>query len=264
MNQSYIRVRKEKDYLVLEAAVKTYYKKDLEIKLAGMDHVATKDFFKKMFSALDSLETILYEGTGKGKISESQKKSDAYKIDCAYKKTIFEYAHAHGLHYQNEIIPHKDYGKHWKHCDIRLEEETKKMGKSEEDLKSLIEEIVKMKCLSEKAKTGFNKREESLYIHVRSFKRKSEDDKGEVIIKYRNSLVTDELKRLIDEKEVKRLGVMYGADHMPGISSFLESQGFSLNSEDWVEVWKVKDLKKKDKWVKDWIKDLKKNYLIKH
>ena len=109
MSQHYLRVRKEKDCLVLEAAVKTYYnkEKDLEVKLAGMDHVATKDFFKKMFSTLDSLERILYEGTGLGKISKSQKRSKFYKLDMAYKKGILEYAHAHGLDLQTKVIPLK-------------------------------------------------------------------------------------------------------------------------------------------------------------
>lgn len=264
MKNQYLRVRKEKDHLVLEAAVKTYHKNGLEVKLAGMDHVANKDFFKKMFSALDSLEIILYEGTGKGKISKSQKKSDSYKLDKSYKKGIVEYAHAHGWHYQNEIIPHNDYGKHWKHCDIGLAEEMGKMEKSEEDLKSLIEETIKMKCFSEKAKTGFDKREESLYVHARLFKRKSEEDKSEIIIKYRNSLVIDELKRLINEERAKKIGVMYGADHMPGISSFLEKEGFNLKSEEWVKAWRVKDLNKNYKWVKAWLKDLKNNYLIKY
>ncbi len=246
MSQNYLRIRKEKDCLVLDAAVKTYYnkEKDLEVKLAGMDHVATKDFFKKMFSALDSLEKILYEGTGKGEISESQKKSKFYKLDMAYKKGILEYAHAHGLYLQTKVIPPKDYGKHWKHCDIGLEEEVEKMGKSDEDLKSMEKQIDDMKKRSKRAKASPAKREESLYMQARGVQERFVEDEGKIVIDYRNSLVIDELKRLINEKKAKRLDVMYGADHMPEISGFLESQGFSLKSEERVEAWKVKDLKK--------------------
>jgi hypothetical protein len=246
MSQHYLRIRKGKDHLVLETAVKTYYnqEKDSEVKLAGMDHVATKDFFKKMFSTLDSLENILYECTGLGKISKSQEKSKFYMIDRAYKNIISEYAHAHGLYFQHEIIPPKDYGKHWKHCDIGLDEEIEKMEKSDEDLNFMVRQIASMKYFSEKSKTSPTKREESLYMQARMVQEGLVDDKGKVVIDYRNSLVIDELKSLINERKAKRLGVMYGADHMPEISGFLESHGFSLKNEEWVEAWRVKDLKK--------------------
>ncbi len=246
MNNYYLRIRKDEDYLVLEAAVKTYHnkEKDLEIKLAGMDHVAKKDFFKEMFSTLDSLETILYEGTGLGKVSKSQKKSKFYMLDKAYKKCMSEYAHAHGLYFQPEVIFHKKYGKHWKHCDISLDEEIEKMEKSDEDLDFMIREITSMKYFSEKAKASPAKREESLYMQARMVQEGLIEDKYKIVINYRNSLVINELKSLINERKSKRLGVMYGADHMPEISGFLKSQGFSLKHEDWVETWRVKDLKK--------------------
>lgn len=246
---NYIRVRKENDSLVLETAIKTYYnkEKDLEIKLASMSHIAKKSFFKKMFSTLDSLETILYEGTGLGKISKSQKKSAYNKLDKEYEKSISEYAHAHNLYLQPKIIPHKKYGKHWKHCDISLDEEIKKAGKSDKDLKFMTGQIMNMKFFSEMAKTSPAKKEESLYIQAKIAKKMPVNNKVDIIINYRNNIVINDIKRLIKEKKIKKIGIMYGADHMPGISSFLKKQGFNLKSDEWVEYWKVKDLKKPPK-----------------
>lgn len=257
MKKMFKKVRREENNLVYETAIKTYthQEKGIEIKLACMDHVAKKEYFQKMFNTMDSLEKILYECTGIGNLTKKQEKSRANQTGKSFRDAMVNYAHALDLCFQLEIIPTESYGKNWEHCDIVKAEEVERLTNSPEELKYLEQQIALTNRFATRAKEKPGEKEEQLYTQAVLLEMQQGSNTEElyenleVILDYRNELVKKRIKEVIDKQDTKNFGIMYGVCHMFEITDFLESLGFELKQEEWVEAWRVKNLSTEEKIV---------------
>lgn len=249
MKKLFRKVRREENNMVYETAIKTYMhqEKGIEVKLACMDHVAKKEYFQKMFNTMDSLEKILYEYTGIGELTKKQEKSRANQTGSSFRDAMINYAHALDLCFQLRIIPPESYGKNWEHCDMCLTEEVERLTNSPEELKYLEQQTALMNRFATKVKEKPGEKEQQLYTQAlllemqqnSLIEEKSED--YDVILAYRNGLIKERIKEIIEKKETKNFGIMYGLSHMFEITDFLESLGFELKKEEWAEAWRVKN-----------------------
>lgn len=231
--------------------------KHVTIDLVGAIHVADKEYFESVKEHLDGLDQVLYEavrpkeGEPSGHLLLLRRfyKILAGELDCAY---------------QMEAIDYNNLPGHWEHCDM-AEEEMASFGGLlyDEALTSsrLYGAVVRFATaqldLLEKEVTAARGAPGGMFT---PFKRMAAErlvnamgnpllrqiqmlvpdlllGRG-VILKARNKVVCDRLEEFTTHAEENlRIGVFYGAAHLPDIEQYLKDLGYEHRATFWQPAW---------------------------
>ncbi|MCG2717900.1 MAG: hypothetical protein L6408_03585 [Nanoarchaeota archaeon] len=243
--EGFVKNETKNDKAALYTAVKTYERKDkaLEIKLAGEIHFGEKQYFKDLVDELAPLDKILYEMIVPSKLSWGEKLSLSYlfyksvhkyyqsikeNLDVTFRGEVF-----------NEVIENDaQNGKKWEHCDISLKEFINYDKDSNE--KALYALTILTGPLARKMNKKMpEKVKQYMILNIEEGLKKAKF--GKTIIDIRNAKVKSRLDELYKTSSNYRIGIIYGAGHMPDFEDHItNSLGFKKKEEKWLKAFESK------------------------
>lgn len=184
-------------------------------------------------------------------LREDEKLSDGRGIQS-------QLASALGLKFQLDVMDHS--GKNWRNSDMSIDQLQRRLeeaGVSGAPLFKMLDgSSLNARLLG--VFLGFVKRDPSLAAMCKLMLAETLSDADQllgempgemgtlmdVIVNERNAVVIEDLRRIVrDEPEVKTVGILYGAGHLPGLQKSLEEElGYRQMGEKWVPAIEV-DLK---------------------
>jgi len=237
--EKFIKSKESENKISLYTAVKTYEEKqnNLEVKLAGDIHFGKETYFKNMIKALNTQDKILYEQVASEKLLLKEKFSIPYLMMISTKKYYKSLKTNLGLSYRPEvlekILKDENLKEKWEHCDITAKEFINHEKTDEEIIKYLGAILTTpLACLLSK------KSPETVKMMMAKAIGKANLNLGDTIIGFREKKVKARLKKLCKTKTDYKIGVFYGAGHMPSLSDYLtKNLGFEKKDEKWFKAF---------------------------
>jgi hypothetical protein len=200
-----------------------------KIVLVSMIHLGEKSFYTQAKAELDSCDLVLFED-GQGNRAMAGMTGELI-------------AGATGLAFQGKEIPID--GKRWRSADLNQAQLFRMMGihpEALEKMKNMMKGMGRMKISPSMLKNNPQLQamlptREKIIAQMRNG---SAGDLGggkmaDLILHQRNAIVIGEMTRASHEVR-KRVGVIYGAAHMPAVDAFLRGRlGYTLDKVTWLD-----------------------------
>jgi hypothetical protein len=257
--------------LAMETSIVSYKpkgedRKGLVVDLIGAVHVGDGAYYEKLNKAFEEYDVVLYElvapeGTKIPKGGRKEDEGGSHPVSAIQQamKDMLE------LDFQLEKV---DYTKkNFVHADMSPDEFSKSMDDRGESFLQLYFRMVGASIAQQSGKKGGSSEAEmllALFSPDRAFKLKRvmaeqfenlggvtnalEGPKGSTIIGERNRKAFEVLKKEIAAGK-KKIGVFYGAGHMPDMEKRL-AKDFELHPASevkWIEAWDLREKSKKKK-----------------
>ncbi len=263
----YIRYQEDQDRARLETAV-TRFENDggVSVDLIGAVHVADKEYYDALNLRFSTYDCVLYELVGgeyRDRVQTSQS-SEAGKMKWLgllqerMKEALELTGQMEGIRYDAPNFVHADMGigeffgnqeqkgesflglwmKAWK-AQMEIGSEGRKFDQP--GLARILEILCRKDGSSELKRIVARE-----FDQVEKLMEGIESDGGTVIIGERNRLALQVMDKEI-AKGKRKLGIFYGAAHMPDMARKLRGRGFVLKSTVWLTAWDLPPEKKEEK-----------------
>lgn len=251
-------IRFENDSLETSIRTFTHAGSGTTVDLVGAIHVAEKDYFDGIKAHLDGLDCVLYEAVVPAK--GSQPSPHLALLRKAYRIMAGEL----GLAYQMEAIDYRALPGHWEHCDM-TEDEVAECGGL------LYREWVRNSRLYKDVIDALDAEMDGAVLQVNTMRatpggmfaplkalaaKRLVHSAGNpllqkvallvpdvilgsgVILEKRNAVVRSRLEELTSSAEGKRVGVFFGALHLPDLEKYLVGElGYEHAATRWLPAW---------------------------
>jgi hypothetical protein len=249
-------VKTAKDEGHVDTAIQTYrHPSGVEVALIGAVHIGDKGYYDRLNERFISYDAVLYEMIKDEDVNPSELSGSGHPISQMQlgMKSLL------GLEFQLEGI---DYDvKNFVHADLNPATFSKLQGEKGESFFTLaLQSFFQEKRLMASGKLqgmdglglllalASNDREHTMkWMFAQQLSElesmmagidQGVDGKGSVILRGRNDKAFEVLNRVIRQGK-KRIGVFYGAGHMPDMDKRLLRKGFQRVREEWLVAWDI-------------------------
>jgi hypothetical protein len=227
-------------------------KSDCQITAVGTVHFGPEEYYRTIQSYIGGIPNGYHEGV---KPPEKWQKIPIYKrpfvhaLGKGMDKMVKSVADSLGYVMEEDMLAPPDS---WKNADMDLAEMAENLPMTD-----IIRAYTHMKKLGLYRLANYFSPQKYIdrikneYWEVFFENKGPELTPGEAnaILLDRNNMLFEDMKPGLDRDEYDELGILYGADHIPGIHHWLYGQGFSAerNSPIWVPAWRDFDPPKRVK-----------------
>ena len=245
----FVRVHYRENQVFLQTAIVTFKKSDIQVTLFGAIHLADKSYFNTLNTRFKAYDRLLFEMIGGDEITKTRKikvpktppasspLAEAYQLISSFLK----------LADQKEQINY--LAENFIHADLSLSEYQKLQAKRGESLHSF--------ALTASQKT--QPRDEPSPLPLITALANGDSNQAKlllvetlahgdeaiakivtptVIITDRNAKALQVLKSEIQNGH-KKLGIFYGAAHLPNLEKELLEQGYKKTKQEWLTAWSL-------------------------
>ena len=259
-SERFVRIKKDKNgkAVALQTSSTRYTKKEgateLYIDLIGVVHIGEKEYYEKLNKQFQQYDALLYELVApKGtRIVKGQKRGGFNPI-AGLQKGMQSML---GLQFQ---LDHIEYSaKNFVHADMSPTEMSESMTKNDESVAKMIFKMMGSTMAMQGSKTGMSdiKLMSALFSGDKKRVRRVMAEQmsnldsalvmfngkeGSTIINHRNGKCFEVLDEEM-KKGKKKIGIFYGAGHLPDMEKRLLSDKYKMKAgkQIWYDAWKLK------------------------
>ncbi len=248
----FIRVKEAGDFTKLQTAVFEYEKDGTRVDLIGAIHIADRRYYEFLNSYFKNYEALLFEMVGGDRLGGEQR--EAVEIDDkdeleGLRQMYVSMEKALGLVGQGTVIDYR--ARNFVHADLTMKEFQELQKQRGESLLGFMMQVgMEVEEPDEKPdqlnmmRGILGGRPDLLKLEMMQTMaaggKQLDQLQGEnVILTDRNAKCMQVIEQQLSAGK-KKIGVFYGAAHLPDLERRLEKIGFKKTKSKWVTAWSVK------------------------
>ncbi|MEO0448299.1 MAG: hypothetical protein AAF191_19725 [Verrucomicrobiota bacterium] len=227
------------------------------VDLVSVVHIGDERYFDQMNQHLSTYDVVLYEMVG-GPMEtrdERQVKSEigmTHLLQRVVQSMLGLKYQLDGIDYSPDNFVHADAN--WEQWESLMEAKNQSMTtlftramkmQDNEEMKEVLEKMNGeetmgsiLSSITEFNPDRFKRSLAPMLSESEAFIQQLEGEDGTVLIAERNKIVMEEVEKQMAAGK-RRIGVFYGAGHMPDFKNRLEAIGFEERRSDWMTAWSI-------------------------